>query len=425
MKMKYFIFDKARYFKSLVLLAMVITAYTGAINRGESLLWVICAVLLASLIIGMSWPYWLIRTMSVVRTGPESAQVGDTVNFNIEVTNTGRLPRFMIEVIDWLPFSNSKAGVLTPGYQELGVISYVGGGKKHIFDAVMVCDKRGYYRIGAIQLATSFPLGLFEVRKHRKESVRTLIIYPEMFQMISPPFFGALSKIDHGRLHVPEKKGTAEFTALREYQFGDNPRHIHWGTTARLNQLMIREFDLQTSIRICLILDMAADANHGNGRHSTLEYAITISASISRYADDNKMPFRLTGDGIWPSSTDINVEQKYFQNTLDKLAVIDSGNAMPYGKFLENFSGNIIYGETMIVFLSEPQERVQSTLQSIALLKAFGANVIAVVFDQNTFIGEKKILDAAKDQLIASLSQMQIGIIQVRKGDNLSKLFNV
>src|SRR5574340_495717 len=117
----------ARYRKPLLLAGLTLTAYVAAINRDQSLPWAIAALLLATLITGFAWPHWLMKRLSVSRTGPERAEEGETVHFRVEVRNEGWLPRFMVEVVDGLPFVGAATGTAGSGERTLGVVDYVGG----------------------------------------------------------------------------------------------------------------------------------------------------------------------------------------------------------------------------------------------------------------------------------------------------------
>ena len=78
------------------MLALVtLMAYVAAINRGNTLAWGVAALLLSTLITGFAWPYWLVRRLSVVRTGPERASEGETLLWRMQVHNRGWMPRFM------------------------------------------------------------------------------------------------------------------------------------------------------------------------------------------------------------------------------------------------------------------------------------------------------------------------------------------
>lgn len=279
---------------------LTLVAYVAAVNRVQALPWAIAAMLSATLVTGVAWPHWLVRRLSVARSGPDRAEEGDTINFQVEVENFGWLPRFMVELVDRLPFIGAAQAHDTTGESVLGVISYVPGRGRRRFDMPLVCEKRGFYRLGPIALASSFPLGLVEARQSRNEGVQTLTVYPDIFTIVSLPLRGSPTQIHRGGYQLPEGAGAAEFSGLHEYQRGDNPRHVHWPTTARLNELMVKEFEPLASACLHLVLDLNAAANVGSGRHATLEYALRIAGSIARYVTSAHLRVRMSGAADQP-----------------------------------------------------------------------------------------------------------------------------
>src|SRR5512147_2078987 len=137
-----------RYLKPLVLAGLTLAAYLAAINRGQSLPWAIAALLLATLVTGFAWPHWLLKRLSVTRTGPARATEGETIHFHVEVRNEGWLPRFMVEAVDRLPFVGAAQGKGSVADKTLGVVAYVGGHATRSFDVPVSCEKRGLYQLG-------------------------------------------------------------------------------------------------------------------------------------------------------------------------------------------------------------------------------------------------------------------------------------
>ncbi len=409
----------SRHLKLAVLSGLTLVAYAAAINRGQALPWAIAALLLATLITGFIWPRWLVKRLSVTRSGPERAEEGETVLFHVTVQNHGWLPRFMVEAVDHLPFVGAALDVAVEE-KVLGVVAYIGGDATRSFDVPLLCEKRGFYRLGPVGLASSFPLGLIEAREQKNGGIQTLTIYPDVFPIVSLPLSGTPSEIHRGGFLLPEGAGTAEFSGLREYRRGDNPRHVHWPTTARLNELMIKEFEPLASASLYMVLDMSADANVGKGKHSSFEYAVRIAASIGRYACGNGMPIRLHGEGARQLAVGIGSGEAHYRSMLDALAVVAADGAVPYAKVLHNVAMNCRHGQTVVVFLAEPEERVVETLQAIALLRARGAYVLAIAFDRDTFLDR----EAGTSSPWAGLLDLGVGCLTLRKGDDLVRVFN-
>jgi uncharacterized protein (DUF58 family) len=403
---------------------LTLIAYVAAINRVQALPWAMAALMTATLVTGILWPYWLVKRLSVVRHGPERAEEGETITFHVEVANHGLLPRFMVELVDRLPFVGAAQGPGNRGTSMLGVVAYVPGGGKRSFDVPVLCEKRGFYRLGPLGLASSFPLGLAEGRQRGNDGVQNLTIYPDIFTIVGLPLTGAPSQIHRGGYLLPEGAGAAEFSGLREYRRGDNPRHVHWPTTARLNELMVKEFEPLASASMIVALDQSTLANAGEGKQATFEYAVRIAGSIAKFACGSNLPIRVIGEGGRSLHLPAGFGEHHYQGILDELAVVAADGATPYAGVLQGVAADCRRGETVVAFLSEPAALLADTLQILAFLRARGAHVYAVVFERDSFEPKPKDGVDGTAMAMAALLDMGASCLAVRKGDDLVRLFN-
>lgn len=411
----------------LVLTALTVVIYMAALNRVQALPWGIAALLTATLVTGVVWPHWLVRSLSVVRKGPTRAEEGETIAFTVDVENRGRLPRFMVELVDRLPFVGAAQGEAKRGDKLLGVVSYVPGSATRRFEMPLLCEKRGFYELGPVGLASSFPLGLVEAKQRRNDGVQTLTIYPDVFSIVSLPLKGAPSQIHRGGYLLPEGSGAAEFSGLREYRRGDNPRHIHWPTTARTNELMVKEFEPLASACLHIVLDLDGAANVGEGRHATLEYALRIAGSVARFATSTGLRVRVSGERRHALRLPAGSGELQYQAILDELAVADSDGSLPYPYLLSRLATQVQAGETLVLFLSGPRERDEELLQALALLRARRAHLYAVLFERDTFVPKQKVSrdgTPATAALHGGLLELGAHCVNVRNGDDLVRLFN-
>ncbi|HYD62510.1 MAG TPA: DUF58 domain-containing protein [Noviherbaspirillum sp.] len=418
-----------RLVKPMVLAGLILVAYLAAINRAQPLVWAVAALLSATLVTGVVWPRWLVQRLAVIRTGPQRAAEGERITFRVEIRNQGRGPRFMVEVIDRLPFVDVDQVSGIRSDQSLGVIAYLPGRGRRTFDVTLVAEKRGFYTLGPAGVRSGFPLGIVESTRRGGSGTRTLTVYPEVFPVASFPLQGVQSQMHRGDCLLPKGSGTAEFSGLREYLRGDNPRHIHWPTTARLNELMVKEFEPLASARITIALDLAADSNVGRGRHATLEYAIRIAASIANHACAKGLPVRIHGLAFPGSAAEYGTGQGHFHRLLDELAVIDAGATSHYATEVEQAASGCEEGETVVVFLSEPKDRINATVDTLRQLQESGANLLIVHFDRPSFIDgargipkERRKVDA--DDIQGALLDIAGCYLSVSMGDDLSRLFD-
>jgi uncharacterized protein (DUF58 family) len=125
-----------------------------------------------------------------------------------------------------------------------------------------------------------FPLGLME-RSFELGQVEQLIVYPRVGRLKA----GWRRTADRGETvaeHVPVRAGTGddEFHRLREYRGGDNPRDIHWRTTARRNELMVREFQPNRRQNLLLVVDLWLPPAPQSADLERVELAISFAATI-------------------------------------------------------------------------------------------------------------------------------------------------
>ncbi|GAA1769089.1 DUF58 domain-containing protein [Luedemannella helvata] len=137
--------------------------------------------------------------------------------------------------------------------------------------------RRGVVEAGPLEITRRDPLGLVGVVRRYGSTVRVWV-RPRVHLIAAVPV--GLSRSMDGRVErVPH--GSITFAALREYVVGDDLRRVHWRTSARVGELMVRE-NVDTSLpRIVVLLDDRAGA-HGRDAagESTFEAACEAAASI-------------------------------------------------------------------------------------------------------------------------------------------------
>src|SRR4029453_1872344 len=71
-----------------------------------------------------------------------------------------------------------------------------------------------------------------------------------------------------------------EDATVREYRDGDDLRRVHWRSTARRGELMVRREEQPWQSRCAMFLDARTISHHGHGPSSSLEWAVSAAASI-------------------------------------------------------------------------------------------------------------------------------------------------
>jgi uncharacterized protein (DUF58 family) len=142
---------------------------------------------------------------------------------------------------------------------------------------------RGKQKLSALQTRSGFPLGLAECQRNMEEE-EEIIVLPRLGSLRR----GALRRLlqQHSPTvglarTVPRRNPSAQtdFHGLRNFQPGDTPRWIHWRTTARCGELMVREFEESPSDNLILLVDPYKPQGQA-GEDPHLELTIRLAATI-------------------------------------------------------------------------------------------------------------------------------------------------
>jgi uncharacterized protein (DUF58 family) len=164
-------------------------------------------------------------------------------------------------------------------------------------------DRRGVVLIGPLRVTRRDPLGLIGMTR-RQGGATQVWVYPRIHQLTAVPP-GVARSLDGRVDRVPH--GSITFDTLREYVVGDELRHVHWRTTAKVGELMVREH-LDTSLpRLVVLLDDRA-ASHPDVRQGvaeTFESACEAAASVvaAAFREDLPIVLHLVSEGTVSDST--------------------------------------------------------------------------------------------------------------------------
>jgi uncharacterized protein (DUF58 family) len=138
--------------------------------------------------------------------------------------------------------------------------------------------RRGVVPVGPLRVSRSDPLGLVEVARTHGATAQVWV-HPRTHPLAAVPA-GITRSLDGRVDRVPH--GSITFATLREYVVGDELRHVHWRTSARVGELMVREH-LDTSLpRTVVVLDNRAASWTGESFESACEAAASVIAAAVR-----------------------------------------------------------------------------------------------------------------------------------------------
>ncbi|MEV0369466.1 DUF58 domain-containing protein [Streptomyces sp. NPDC050636] len=221
------------------------------------------------------------RTLSPARV-PAAAE--SRVRLLIE--NVSRLPTGVLMLQDRVPY------VLGP--RPRFVLDRVeAGGRREVAYRVR-SDLRGRYPLGPLQLRLSDPFGMCELTRSFS-AFDTLTVVPRAEPLPPVRLAGEVSGYGDGRQRSLALAGEDDVIP-RGYRHGDDLRRVHWRSTARHGELMVRREEQPQKARCSVLLDTRYTAHRGAGPDSAFEWAVSGAASVALHLLERGFSVRLLTD---------------------------------------------------------------------------------------------------------------------------------
>ncbi len=218
----------------LVYLVMMAVMFLGSTLGGSNMLMLIFALMTGPFILNGWTVLGMLKRIRVSRSLPERVMAGEVASVELGIENRKWL------IGNWM--ISLRDSIVGPREELRGevVFAHVPRRQTRYGCYQMTLTQRGIYQFGPLEAASQFPLGLIERGQ----------FFPKKNDVLVYPRLGRLSerwKVEHLQaselVERQQQRGPFddEFHRLREYRFGDNPKSIHWRTSARQNELMVRE----------------------------------------------------------------------------------------------------------------------------------------------------------------------------------------
>ncbi|MGH3292034.1 MAG: DUF58 domain-containing protein [Trebonia sp.] len=242
--------------------------------------------------------------LSCVRTvSPARLPAGQTASLTIRLTNVSRLRTGLLLAEDTVPYAL--------GSRPRFIFEGIGAGGSRGYTYQLGSETRGRYTIGPLRVRVADSFGLVSITR-AFTSTSVLTITPRIIPLARPPVGGYwLSGSEHGRRSIAASG--EDDVAPRAYRTGDSLQRVHWRSTARYGELMVRREEQYWRNTASLFLDTRRSCYTS----SMFELAVTAAASIGVHLAGEGFEARfVTSEGEVP-------RQGAFRDTLlDTLAVL-------------------------------------------------------------------------------------------------------
>lgn len=318
------------------------------------------------------------------RLDPPRVHAGADTRVELSVRNLGRRRTPVVAVRDSLDGARRRqarflVAPLVPGQEDRA--SYR-----------LTVERRGRYRLGPLELERADPFGLAS-RSRPIAPATELTVYPPVETVAPlPSGYGSVSS----GTHLPSAVGASgeDFYGLREYQVGDDLRRVHWPSTARLDDLMIRQLELPWQGRATVVLDVRSRLH----AEQSMELAVSAAASLVVACWHHGTLVRLvTTDG---ADSGFGHGHAHLETVLEHLAMVEASDGDDLSSTLPRLHGPERRAALAVVTTAE------ITPDQLTLLSAArgGTDGVAVVIVEHPTAARASLPLSLRGAMVASIS---------------------
>jgi uncharacterized protein (DUF58 family) len=214
------------------------------------------------------------------------------------------------------------------------------------------------------------------------------------------------------RVRRPAYSVTPNAASVRKYQPGDSFNRIHWRSTARTGELMVKLFELDPASDVWIVLDLDEAVQAGKEDDSTEEHGVRIATSIARFflLGNRSVGFVAHGDREHLIEPERGIVQ--YARILEALAIAKAQGDEPLADIL-NTEGRRFGRRTTVIVITPSMD--EAWVGSSQLLTTRGVKLAAVVMEPRTFGGEGNAL-----LLFGELAAADVPTYLVKRSDDLS-----
>ncbi|MBK8617550.1 MAG: DUF58 domain-containing protein [Anaerolineales bacterium] len=373
---------------------------------------------------GWIWTRWTVSGLRLLRNSRVlRANVGDIFEEHFEVVNGSRV------LAPWIEIINQSAIPFASGSRLLTMLM---GRQKRTYLARTWLTRRGAFSLGPTRISAGDPFGLFRASKDFAADQK-LIVLPLLFEIQSFLFPPGL--LPGGQvIRRKSSEITPHAAGVREYVHGDAMKRIHWPTSIRRDQLMVKEFEQDPQAEVWLYLDSQQTVNFEKphqfddmpiesllfGRRpkfhlppSTLEYSISITASLAHYfiAQRRAVGFASAGQTFTVHHAERSERQE--GKILETLAFVEANGELSIAALVAAQASQLPQGSSAI--LITPTVRPE-LLQAVDDLQRRYLRPMVILLDAGTFGGPD-----GTDKILLSLRERRVPVCVIACDTNLAQ----
>jgi uncharacterized protein (DUF58 family) len=270
---------------------------------------------------------------------------------------------------------------------------------------------RGRYRLGPGRLLARDPLGVATVERDVPAGV-TVLVRPRVPE-VAALFTESGARGEGGRRAHMRRPSGLEPHGVREYVEGEPLRAVHWPSSARLGELMVRELEDAPRDSVAIVLDVDARGVAGDAGRSSLDDAVRAAAGVTRAHAGRSRRALLVVAAPQPGIHRVQSLGRDWDAALDALAAVEPAEGAPLRELVTARGGLGVVPELVVV-----TARPEIVEDALVARRAVGRFCALVAVDAPTYAGREP---TAASRTLLRLASAGVAIAVVRRGDRLEE----
>jgi uncharacterized protein (DUF58 family) len=370
---------------------------------GSAPLYPVAVGLVLAALFGFAWVKLVGRPARLQRTVAGEHVAGDDVPVRLTLGLDGKLKPRHLTVIERI--------------ERLGEREVELGGRDGLLRGTYVIESvpRGRYPIADAVVVVEDPLGL-QRAEIEVETPGALLVFPRLVDL-DRLFSEAGSRMQEGRRLLLRRPSGFDLHSVREYEQGESLRRVHWPTTAKRGQLMVKDLEDSPRDEVVVLLDADAGFVGGEGVTSSFETAVSAAGSVLRTHIGRGRRAGLIVNALTPRYQAVHTLDGDWGLALELLASVEPDGRNAVTAMLVEGAGAPSKALELCLVTSNLTPRLVDRLLQRSVTRR-GTSVVYVDAPSFANGGSAQVSTDARAQ-VGRLEHSGVAVCVLRKGDDL------
>lgn len=295
---------------------------------------------------------------------PHRVQVGTTTRVELAIRNQRATRTPVLRLRD--PVTGTRGAEL--------LVAPLDRGERAVAAYRLPTDRRGLMEVGPLGVEVEDPFGLARLSTTGAPRL-SVTVYPHVDPIDPLPYTTGHDPLAGARQPNSLGRTGEDFYALRPYVVGDDLRRVHWPSSARHDELLVRQQELPWQGRTTVLLDVRRSAHAGDSLEVAVSAAASIVAATARRRDLIRL---LTTAG---SDSDFSPGSDHVDAIMEHLAVVPAAHGASLRRTVDLLARRSTGGALVAIVAEAPDE----DLRAIASLRGRYGSITTVLVDRSAW----------------------------------------